>query len=59
MFSSGSGNTVIKSKLISRRMFLLSVGKAVVLVGVLGRLISLQINESKKYKMLDLKKKSR
>ena len=27
MFSSGSGNTVIKSKLISRRMFLLSVIK--------------------------------
>ena len=52
MFSSGSGNTVIKSKLISRRMFLLSVSKAVVVVGVLGRLISLQINESKKYKTL-------
>jgi ribosomal protein L28 len=46
MLSTGSGNTVIKSKLISRRMFLLSVGKAIVLVGVLGRLISLQINES-------------
>ena len=29
MFSSGSGNTVIKSKLISRRMFLLNIGKAV------------------------------
>ena len=50
MFSSGSGNTVIKSKLISRRMFLLTTAKAVVLVGVLGRLISLQINETKKYK---------
>ena len=45
MLSAGSGNTVIKSKLISRRMFLLSVGKAAVLVGILGRLISLQINE--------------
>ena len=51
MFSSGSGNTVIKSKLISRRMFLLNIGKAVVLVGVLGRLISLQINESKNIKL--------
>ena len=59
MFSSGSGNTVIKSKLISRRMFLLSVGKAVVLVGVLGRLISLQINESKKYKTLSDKNRFR
>ena len=31
MFSSNSGNTVIKSKMISRRMFLLSVGKAIVI----------------------------
>ena len=59
MFSSGSGNTVIKSKLISRRMFLLNIGKAVVLVGVLGRLISLQINESKKYKTLSDKNRFR
>ena len=50
MLSSGSGNTVIKSKLISRRMFLLTVSKAIVVAGVLGRLISLQINESSKYK---------
>ncbi len=59
MFSSGSGNTVIKSKLISRRMFLLSLGKAIVVVGVLGRLISLQINESKKYKTLSDKNRFR
>ena len=59
MFSSGSGNTVIKSKLISRRMFLLTAGKAIVLVGVLGRLISLQINESKKYKTLSDKNRFR
>ena len=59
MFSSGSGNTIIKSKLISRRMFLLNVGKAIVLVGVLGRLISLQINESKKYKTLSDKNRFR
>ena len=52
MFSSGSGNTVIKSKLISRRMFLMTTAKAVVVVGILGRLISLQINESKKYRTL-------
>ncbi len=59
MFNSGSGNTVIKSKLISRRMFLITVSKAVVLVGVLGRLITLQINESKKYKTLSDKNRFR
>ena len=38
MFSyCSSGNTVIKSKLISRRMFLLTTAKAIVLAGVLGR----------------------
>ena len=40
-------------------MFLLTMGKAVVLVGVLGRLISLQINESKKYKTLSDKNRFR
>ena len=59
MFSSSSGNTVIKSKLISRRMFLLTTAKAVVVVGVLARLISLQINESKKYKTLSDKNRFR
>ena len=59
MLSAGSGNTVIKSKLISRRMFLLSAAKAVVVVGVLGRLISLQINESNKYKTLSDKNRFR
>ena len=59
MLNSGSGNTLIKSKLISRRMFLLTVSKAVVVVGVLGRLISLQINESSKYKTLSDKNRFR
>jgi penicillin-binding protein 2 len=59
MFSSGSGNTIIKSKLIGRRMFLLSISKGIVLVGVLGRLISLQINESSKYKTLSDKNRFR
>jgi penicillin-binding protein 2 len=59
MFSSGSGNTVIKSKLISRRMFLLSAAKVVVVIGVLGRLVSLQINESSKYKTLSDKNRFR
>jgi penicillin-binding protein 2 len=59
MFSSGSGNTVIKSKLISRRMFLLTGAKAIVVIGVLGRLISLQINESTRYKTLSDKNRFR
>jgi len=59
MLNSGSGNTFIKSKLISRRMFLLTTAKAIVVVGVLGRLISLQINESKKYKTLSDKNRFR
>ena len=59
MISSGSGNTVIKSKLISRRMFVLTAAKAIVVVGVLGRLVSLQINESSKYKTLSDKNRFR
>ena len=59
MFSNNSGNTVIKSKLISRRMFILSFAKAIVVTGVLGRLVSLQINESKKYKTLSDKNRFR
>ena len=47
-----SEGTVSKSKLISRRMFVLSTAKAVVFLGILGRLLSLQINESKKYRTL-------
>ena len=59
MLSPGSGNTVIKSKLISRRMFLLTAAKAVVMVGLVGRLISLQINQSTKYKSLSEKNRFR
>ena len=51
MLSPSSGNTVIKSKLISRRMFLLTAAKAVVMVGIIGRLVSLQINESSSRKI--------
>ena len=47
MLSPGSGNTVIKSKLIGRRMFLITAAKAIVMVGLVGRLISLQINQTK------------
>jgi penicillin-binding protein 2 len=59
MLSPGSGNTVIKSKLISRRMFLITAAKAVVMVGLVGRLISLQINQATKYKSLSDKNRFR
>ena len=59
MFNPSSGNTVIKSKLISRRMFLLSAAKAVVMVGIIGRLVTLQINERSKYKTLSDKNRFR
>ena len=52
MLSPGSGNTVIKSKLISRRVFLLTAAKAVVMLGLIGRLVSLQINQATKYKSI-------
>ena len=49
-FSSG---TLSKSKMISRRMFILQIAKVVVFAGIFGRLVSLQINESKKYRTID------
>ena len=55
MLSPSSGNTVIKSKLISRRMFLLTAAKAVVMVGIIGRLVSLQINERSNTKLFLIK----
>ncbi len=59
MINFGSGNTVIKSKLISRRMFVLNAAKAVVFFGIFGRLVSLQINEATKYKTLSDKNRFR
>ena len=59
MLSLGSGSTIIKSKLIGRRMFILTAFKAVILVGVVGRLISLQINQVTKYKSLSDKNRFR
>ena len=52
MLSFNSSNIISKTKTISRRMFLLNSIKAVVLVGIFGRLASLQINESLKYRTL-------
>ena len=57
MLSPSSGNTIIKSKLISRRMFLLTAAKGVVLIGIIGRLVSLQINERTKYASNHIRKK--
>ncbi len=48
-----------KIQLISRRMFVISAAKTVVILGIVGRLISLQINESKKYKTLSDKNRFR
>ena len=48
-----------KIRLIGRRMFIISAAKAVVIFGIVGRLISLQINESKKYKTLSDKNRFR
>ena len=59
MINFGSGNTVIKSKLISRRMFVLTAAKTVVFFGIFGRLVSLQINEATKYKTLSDKNRFR
>ncbi len=51
--------TVNKSKLISRRMFTLTLAKFIVFGGIFGRLVSLQINESKKYRTLSDKNRFR
>ena len=59
MINFGSGNTVIKSKLISRRMFVLTAAKTIVFCGIFGRLVSLQINEATKYKTLSDKNRFR
>ena len=45
MLSFNSSNIASKTRTISRRMFLLNTIKGVVLLGILGRLATLQINE--------------
>ena len=46
-----SGNDLGYKKLqsISRRMFIMSAAKAVILTAIIARLFSLQISENKKY----------
>jgi len=52
MLSFNSTNIASKTRTIGRRMFLVNCFKAVVLIGIVGRLTSLQITESRKYKSL-------
>ena len=46
---------VSKNKVITRRVFVLSVAKIIVFTGIVGRLFSLQISENKKYSFLSEK----
>jgi penicillin-binding protein 2 len=52
MLSFNSSNIASKTRTIGRRMFLINCFKAVVLIGIVGRLTALQITESRKYKSL-------
>ena len=52
MLSFNSSNIASKTKTIGRRMFLLNSIKALVVLGIFGRLASLQINEANKYRSL-------
>ena len=52
MLSFNSSNIASKTRTIGRRMFLLNSIKAVVILGIFGRLASLQINEVTKYRSL-------
>ena len=55
-----SGDTKIrKSKVISRRVFIISLAKVVVFTGIIGRLFSLQVKENKKYLTLSDKNRLR
>ena len=48
-----------KSDIINRRMFIIGAAKVVILVGIVARLFSLQINENKKYLTLSDKNRLR
>ena len=58
MISSGDSGYK-KFNIINRRMFLISLAKAVVFTGIVARLFSLQINENKKYLTLSDKNRLR
>ena len=59
MLSFNSSNIASKTRTIGRRMFLVNCFKAVVLVGIVGRLTALQITESRKYRSLSDKNRFR
>ena len=59
MIGSGEDSGFKKSKTINRRMFIFAAAKAVVFLGIVGRLFSLQINENKKYLTLSDKNRLR
>ena len=59
MFDRGGETSFRKLGTINRRMFIFSAAKAVVFFGIIGRLFSLQINESKKYLTLSDKNRLR
>ena len=48
-----------KNKIITRRMFILSAAKIILFTGIVGRLFSLQISETSKYKFLSDKNRLR
>ena len=48
-----------KNKTITRRMFILSAAKIILFTGIVGRLFSLQISETSKYKFLSDKNRLR
>lgn len=55
-----TGDTAFKKlNTINRRMFIISIAKAVVFTGIIARLFSLQINENKKYLTLSDKNRLR
>ena len=58
MISSGD-TSIRKSKVIGRRIFILSIAKVIVFTGIVGRLFSLQVNENKKYLRLSDKNRLR
>ncbi len=57
MIKSNSG--IRKTDVINRRMFIIGAAKAIVFVGIVARLFSLQINENKKYLTLSDKNRIR
>jgi penicillin-binding protein 2 len=51
--------TFSKTKMIGRRMFMISSAKVILALAIFGRLVSLQINETKKYRTLSDKNRFR